>query len=81
MFLYFLVRSERPQHTETRSGRPHSGNDQVSGREAALARPALHTSVPISTALLRFPVEDTKRPVIYSLTAERQLFSLCVYYV
>lgn len=46
------VRSERPQPVETRSRRPHAANGQVSGGKAAVARPALHASVPVQAALL-----------------------------
>lgn len=70
------VRSECPQHAEARSRRPHSGNGEVSGGQAAVARPALHASVPVQTALLRLPLGDmnvTER--------SRQTGLLCVYYV
>lgn len=46
-FRLLSIRSERSQPSETWRCRPHAGNHQVSGRQAAVARPALHASVPL----------------------------------
>lgn len=45
-------RPERSQHAEARVGRPHSPSRQVPGGEAAVARRALRSTVPVQPALL-----------------------------
>ncbi|XP_034457098.1 39S ribosomal protein L4, mitochondrial isoform X2 [Hippoglossus hippoglossus] len=73
--VFVSVRSERPQPVEARSRRPHSGNSEVPGGQAAVARPAVHASVLVQTPLLRLPIEN-KTCNIFT-----HCCFLCLYYI